>query len=487
MLKSKTDKPKNGADKPDNGVKFLLLIFVVLIIVLFLKTAQSSDSSFIKSSEKNKAESILDSALGFNSQKATVTPIGVIEFTPDANLVSRYSSDLFSSFAWLNKASTSLFLDEKTTALIFPPVYEFLQSYETTDIAPIKDEKNNGSCLNFLDSQKCLKVSGKVLYFNNKKINLPSEITKENILKITTGALETKWLVGIVTGRNSDERGFVYFFDGEKFFPLITKNTEQKIEPQYGRKGGGIYFGGKDDDFLILYSGYDGVAFYYHVGQLKNVSSFFGLRVTNEGFAAKILRADNSRGSVFYICSETENNPKLIKVWSRQPGELMGSLDFSPLLFNDSRWSLSATCRLLSSSQPIKIGITPQTEDSTEDFIFTDYGFDNSQSREVVSVNLEQIENSLEPGKIRKILAAKIGATELNSASSNDFKFYFSSKLGVGEQNWQETKPGHWSEINNPTGEIYWRAVFVNQPGDSDYSPWFNTLNSLEHKIETNP
>jgi hypothetical protein len=486
MPEFETDKPKNGAAKPDNGAKLLLLIFIVLIIVLFLKIAQSSDSSFIKSNEKTKAEPNSGSAFGFDSQRATVTPVEIVKFVPDANLASGYLSDLFSSFAWLSKASTTLFLDESTTALVFPPVYEFLQSYEATNIAPIKDEKNNESCLNFLGSPKCLKVSGKVLYFNNKKIGLPSEIAKENILKITTGALETKWLVGIVTGRNSDERGFVYFFDGEKFWPLITKNTEQKIEPQYGRKGGGIYFGGKDDDFLILYSGYDGVAFYYHIGQLKNVSSFFGLRVTGEGFAAKIFRVDNSRGSVFYICSETENKPKLIKVWSRQPGELMGSLNFSPFLFNDSRWSLSATCRLLSSSQPIKIGITPQTDDSTEDFIFTDYGFDNSQGREVVSANVEQAKNSLEPEKIRKILAAKIGAVELNSASSDDFKFYFSSTLGSGEQNWQETKPGHWSEINNPTGEIYWRAVFVNQPGDSDYSPWFNTLNSLEYKIEAN-
>lgn len=479
MLKSKTDKPKNEAAKPDNGAKLLLLIFIVLIIVLFLKTAQSSDSSFIKSNEKTKAEPNSGSAFGFNSQRATITPLEVVEFVPDANLASSYFSDLFSSFAWLNKASTTLFLDESTTALVFPPLYEFLPSYEGV---PTKNENNNEFCLNSSGSQKCLKISGKILYFNNKKISLPSELAKENILKITAGTLETKWLVGVVTGRSFDERGFVYFFNGETFSPIITKNTEQKIEPQHGRKGGGIYFGGKDDDFLILYSGYDGRAFYYHVGKLKNISNFFGLRVTSEGFAAKILRADNSRGSVFYVCSETENKPKLIKIWSSQPGELMGSLDFSPLLFKDSRSSLAASCRLLSSNQPLEIGISSQTENSTEDFIFTDHGFDNSQSRKVVSVNLEQTKNNLEPEKTKKILAAKIGAIELNSADASDFHFYFSGKPGDGGQDWQETSPGHWSKIDNPSGGIYWRAVFTNYPGDSNYSPWFNTLNSLEYK-----
>jgi len=480
MLKSKIDKPKNGAAKPDNGAKLLLLIFIVLIIVLFLETAQSSDSSFIKSNEKIKAEPNSGSAFSFDSQRATVTPIAVVEFAPNANLVSAYFSDLFSSFAWLNETSTTLFLDENTTALVFPPVYEFLPSYE---VPPAKNN-NNELCLNSTGSRRCLKTSGKILYFNNKKINLPQEIVKENILKITVGALKTKWLVGIVTGRNFDERGFVYFFNGENFSPLITKNTEQKIEPQYGRKGGGIYFGGEDDDFLILYSGYDGRAFYYHAGKLKNVSNFFGLRVTSEGFAANILRADNSRGSVFYVCSETENKPKLIKIWSNQPGELMGSLDFSPLLFEDSRESLSADCRLLNSGQPIKVGIAVKTGNDIEDFIFTDQGFDNSQSREVVSANVEQSKNSLEPEKNRKILAAKIGMTEFNSAGSGDFKFYFSGHPGIGEQGWQEIKLGHWSEIKNPTGGIYWRAVFANHPGDFNYSPWFNTLNSLEYKIE---
>jgi len=409
-------------------------------------------------------------------------PLGAGEYIPDPSLVSRSFGDLFSSYAWLNQTSTSLFLDDRTTALTFPPLFDVSRDEIGISVPP----GNGGqeACLDRPGGTQCLTVVGSALYFNGQPLALPAELSAENILKLTVGALQTKWLVGAVTGLKSDEAGFVYFFDGQNFSPLITKNTSLRITPQYDRKGGGIYFGGLDNDFLILYSGYDGHAFYYHAGQLKDVSSFFGLRVTDSGFVARVFRADNSRGSVFYVCSESAGKPKLVKVWSRRPGELLGSLDFSTFLLRDRLQATFADCRLLDAGQTLSMALAIRTDQGRGTYIFNDRGFDNSERGEVISANLEQTGNI--PSPVKHIVAAKIGTRELNTDNATDFKFYFSGQPDGG-QGWQETTPDHWSPINNPTGEIYWRAVFDNQPGDADYSPWFNSLNDLEYKVDFTP
>jgi hypothetical protein len=397
---------------------------------------------------------------------------GVSGFVPSPNLTSGFFGDLFSSPAWLNQDATTLFLDENTTALTFPPVFNF---------------NRGGVASGGAVEPARLVVRDNVLYFDDQQLTLPPELQGENILTINVHKLTTKWVVGFVTGRDYDENGFVYFYDGNNFYPLITKTTPGTIAPQYRRLGGSIYFGGTDDDFLILYSGYDGRAFYYHSGALTNVSSFFGLRVTSEGFSAKILRTENSRGSVFYVCSDTAGKPKFIKVWSRQVGELMGSLDFSPSLFKNGLESAQASCFPLNDTNPPQVVMALTVGRVTENFTFVDRGFDNSQAREVVSANLNNAEFGSANGKKILIKAAKIWELELKAGDLNDFKFYFSSQPDGGSLGWQEADLYSWLEIVSPTSGIYWRAVFQNKPGDTDYSPWFNTLNNLEYKIDFVP
>ncbi|MCF7820710.1 MAG: hypothetical protein K9M44_04560, partial [Candidatus Pacebacteria bacterium] len=69
---------------------------------------------------------------------------------------------------------------------------------------------------------RCLELEDNSLYFNNRQISLPLELRGENILRMSVGKLETKWLLGAVVGNSYDEAGLVFSFDGSNFSTLIS-------------------------------------------------------------------------------------------------------------------------------------------------------------------------------------------------------------------------------------------------------------------------
>jgi len=388
--------------------------------------------------------------------------------------ILRSFGDGFSGLGYIDREATNMFLDYNTTAFSFPPLYEIKKEAHGGEFGSAEAK----SCFGPVGRQKCLMVKNNKIYINEAVVPWPAELAKESILSVNTqkltGAAPGKWIVGIVTGQGKDERGWVYFFNSREFTPLITKTTTAQLELKYGRTGGKIYFSDNLDDFLILYSGYDGRAFYYHDGALSDVSRFFGLRVTAGGFPAQIIRTANPRGSVFYICSQDYKKFKLMKLWSRRPGELSGALDFSFLL--DVPDSTTSGCRIDStatSSSAVKIDIGFKLGKGREVWSLIDKGFDNSRDWEVVS-------NNLLSGGTQQVLAANFSQISLydDRASSSPAQLFLANGLGK----WQEAGAHSWYRFSQPTAELYWRAVFPAEAGDSNYSPWFDSLNELLYR-----
>jgi hypothetical protein len=474
------------------AVALVVMVLAVFGAVKFFRHNPGSLSALIKKSPPTLVSSVASEPSG--------EPAGTFESF----------SDGFSGQGHIDLNQTDLYLDYNVTAFSFPPVYD-LKKMTTPLVSstPAISPANSKLCLGGGANALCLSRQANKLYLNNKVLAWPPELAQENILQVTaqllSNARENRWIVGVVTGQAHDEQGWVYFFNGRDFSPVITATTTLQIKPLYDHLGGRIYFGGDLDDFLILYSAYDGRAFYYHNGSLSDVSRFFSLRVADGGFPAQILRTTNKRGSVFYICSQGTPKFKLLKLWSRQPGELIGALDFSYLLSGegaptvgcsfDTGGSLQLGFKATSSVATTSSAVaTSSAATSSEAWLFTDYGFDDSQARQVTSKDIWEV-----PGQ--DVLAAEFNrlsvytdgmasswssatttvvttTTAVTPAAAPKYQLFLANQ----PNNWQEALPNNWYRFSQPTTSLYWRAVFPAEPGDSDYSPWFDSLNELLFK-----
>ncbi|MHB8903764.1 MAG: hypothetical protein ACYC40_01510 [Patescibacteria group bacterium] len=457
----------------------LLLLFMILnFVFLFVLNKQlKQDFSTLQDDTNSRIEALSDSINNYNNSNApAVEPSGILNSF----------GDHFSGLSYINEAKTTMEWDENVTAFTFPPLYSFEKIAEGTQ--GIND---------FESSTLNLKVINNELYYRGQKLLLPEDVRTENILNINVRLIGSRFLVGIVTGKTSDERGWVYFFDGvsHNFSPLITAETPERIEPKFERLGGEISFGGTADNFLIVYGGYDGHAFYYYQGTLSDVSRFFGLRVSAGGFKSQIISRNNSRGTVFYICSQTEGKPKLIKFWPKRAGELIGSLDFSPLIFSNGSGILNMDCEADEKGVLMKIkksggnvdggangatGANGVNNGTLETWRFVDNGFDNSRDREVISFDLGQ-------NRGRKIISALISDLAIacdglkqNGAPNSRAELFLANR----ENEWKKIAPYELIKFSDPTTSLFWRATFKAEPGYSDYSPWFDNINNLSYRTD---
>src|SRR5574344_369075 len=154
-----------------------------------------------------------------------------------------FSEPFFSSYA-IDKTNTNLVLDENVTALTFKPVYEL--RYEKKCVV--------SSC-GFTEETDI-----------SSQIKMPAELNGKQIKSTSFNKLENNWVVSYIIADGNQEIGYVYLFDGQDLKPLITNKTNQRIVTKYGREDGYISAGGSDDQFVILYSGYEGIAYYYNKG-----------------------------------------------------------------------------------------------------------------------------------------------------------------------------------------------------------------------------
>jgi len=397
-------------------------------------------------------------------------------FTPPAseellNGTMASFGDSFSGMAYIDSSQTNMFWDEVMTAFTFPPLYEVKKQSDCS-------EPDCGLSRANIDPQSvclragCLRKTEDLrLFFNNKELKLPPALSGQTLSSITLFGLENSWLIGLVSGPASSERGWVYRFDGLAFSPLITNETEFQIKPRFERGGGHIAFGGDDDDFLALYSGYDGSAFRFRGNSREDVSRFFGLRITDGGFRAQILKMGSGQDSIFYICSVTENKPKVIKIWSKDDLNSGGALDFSPSFFRDSLTPDSILCAI-SDVAKRELSISSHKSGAYSLWRAQDRGFDNSITRQVTSINL----NRKSEEKIKAAVLADVGAEFIGNYSGGDISFYLANRKDAFEG-----APAFlWHGFESSSNELYWRII-ANPSPNTYYSPWFNHINRLDY------
>ena len=287
--------------------------------------------------------------------------------------------DTFSSLAYINQEETDMYWDSNVTAFTFPPLFK------------ISEEKNCstpdcGLSRAAVDPQSiclpagCLRRDGdRRLFFKDKELQLPPALSDKTFSDITIFSPDNKtWLIGLVSGPDEAEQGWVYRFDGLSFSPLLTDQTEYQIKPRFQRGGGKIAFGGDKDDILVLYAGYDGAAFRIRGKNIEDVGNFFGLRVTDGGFQPQIFSIGSGNDKNFYVCSLTENKPKVIKIWNKDALNSGGVIDLSPLLFKND-WRPESILCAVSDIKNHKLTVASKTAGVYQLRVLEDKGFDNGR------------------------------------------------------------------------------------------------------------
>jgi len=381
--------------------------------------------------------------------------------------------DSFSGLAYLDEAQSDMFWDENVTAFTFPPVYQ-LEKQSECSVTDCNLSRENTDPQSICLAAGCLRKTVDLkLFFNNRELKLPPPLDEEILSSITLFSVGDAWLIGLVSGPATDERVWVYRFDGLAFSPLIGQNTELQIKPRFQRGGGRIAFGGTADDFLVIYAGYDGRAFRFRGENREDISKFFGLRVTDGGFWPQILKVGNGRDSIFYICSLSAGKPKILKIWSKDDLNSGGVFDFSPLLFRGD-WRPDNILCGVSDADSKRLVVAAASDKAYSLWSFNDLGFDNSRIRRLTSFNL----NSKTAKTVKAAVLADIGAIAYDSQAAPGLIF----SLANSRDNFEEVFPFLWHGFQSEGKELFWRLEF--KPSDNQYySPWFEHLNRLDYLL----
>ena len=393
--------------------------------------------------------------------------------------------DSFSSFAYIDEKKTNMVLDEAVTAFVFPPVYSL---EKISDLDVVDEGENNDwvvlgkkdACQFSLDDN-CLRVDeNSRLLYNDREIDLPMEMQGEEIRNIDVSFLSSIFVVSFVVSDSNQERAYAYFFNGNRYSPLISKNTSEKIVTEYGMPGGIMSAGGSDNDFIIIYSGYEVKAFHYQLGRLTDISKFFGLRVANGGFYPYIIKQGDNENSLWYVLSLDAGKIKLIKLWQNGSREIKGAYDFSYKFKDYSSLKLLAFREPASSRGQLQFifnrgksrSLSPK-EPGT--WLFHDKGFDNSRERKIVSLNLND-----KGGNLTKAFVENM---------------FFNSGYGLAEKLmakvffFGDNQKKIEVELNKEVGfiannqSLFWELVFMPEQSP-EYSPWFDHISHLYFFIE---
>jgi hypothetical protein len=391
--------------------------------------------------------------------------------------------DNFSSFAYLNSEQTNMYLDDVVTAFMFPPQYSF-----------IKQNCFYPNC-GFEKDMKAVYISdGENSVLSDLDIipqPLPQELRDKEILAVNLNTLNKLQVVSFIVYSNRQEQSFVYFLDKDSYKPIITNETKEKIITKYQKGGGFITVAGDDDDFLILYSGYEGKGYHYKEGKLYDISRFFGLRVVAGGFQSYIIKQGRGNDTLWYVMSISLGKIKMIKLWQNGTSNIKGAYDLSQELLTEISQS-SSLLAFRSGDEQGKIEFllgqnnynnefADNLKQDTQLLTFIDQGFDNSQIRQVVSNN---INNKNYP--IYKAIIKDLGVS-LDDESSIDYIQKFPQKnidiyLGDDRDNFIKINPQETVSFFGDKQTLYWRMVFY--PNNNlQYSPWLDYLNDLKYLV----
>lgn len=468
------------------GVVFLVVVLMIAITV------------FLKIYIERQIERSLSTKLKEIFSISILEPTPVLEKiiteksaqAPFERLVPSSFTDLFSGVGWLDQGATTLYRDNTTTAFTFPPVfgwqkidspslsdgsYNFLEKRsDGTNLICIKNRclAQNGLELRYSPNSSPVSVESFRSDPSYRRVDLPAELEGKSLVNISIGALDSVWLLGAVTKDISYE-GFVFFFDGNKF-------TRVQV-PILSSYEGTLGFGGSDDDWLIVYGAYDGLAYrirpagetlFGAVGpvypvRITDLSGFFGIRLMDGGFEPAVLRVGSADTLRWYVFSLTAGKPKLIKLFHNQAEEISGVVSFSDKIFGGDVRKASFGFQ---GTNPQKLLAKVDKGAGEELWEFSDLGFDKARTLDVFSSNINNY-----PAEVR---TAKI--TELDFSPNGARVNFFVTNDG---RKWYNASPGSEIVFPNKEGrELRWRATFI-PDSNPDTSPFLDRLR-LDYQVK---
>ncbi|MFA6194800.1 MAG: hypothetical protein WC719_03605 [Patescibacteria group bacterium] len=375
--------------------------------------------------------------------------------------------DTFSNNKYVDSAQTTLYYDEIAAAYFFPPDYAFTEIEADVDAAD--QELLNAVSLNNFEGpygdkrcleDRCLEQKGSDLFFENKKLGLPGELSGSNIAAVSIGNLTKRWLVGFTIKNEAGYEGIAYYFDGHDFFRLQT--PAPMVSPYFGLLG----FGGGENNFLVIYGAYKGIAYHIQGDKISDISRFFDTRVMNGGFKAEVLFTAFETNINWYVYSLTSYRPVLIKLWQNQGPDIAGEMILNSLF---QRYDESAVFRL-SLADGNAITLLAKLKRSGRDhwFNFRDQGFKNENGGSLVSLPIAH------DGYASLITIVKIAKSSLgiDKASVDKEEFSFSAD----SQQWIKLGNEQNVAISVLATRYFLLKVALPRVSDKFYSPFVSDI-----------
>jgi len=448
---------------------YIIILFLALIVIALLSVM----NIFSVVALKNQTETLLNSAGVINhlnkngnsiaenlpatgtasttevSNAAATTTTATTSPTGTTGTVSQIYSNVtaepFFETHLIDTAKTTMRLDKNVNALTFEPVYSLTVAKDCSD----------EYCGALKKSDSPLTEAGGQIYYKGNQLSLPQELAGKKILNFTFSQLSSKWVVGVIFNDGGQEVGYAYLFDGQKLSPLINDQTGPKIRTQYGHDGGGISAGGSDNQFIVLYVGYEGIGYLYNNGSWQDISTYFGLRVIAGGFTPQIILSGSGKNATWYVCSNEANKARLVKLWQNSTDNIQGAVDLSSILTDGQ-----LGCRLKSNKE---LNIYSQKKA----YVFKDKGFDTSKSYLYESLNLSDY------------VGKAIQTVRLSSYIINARPNSYTLSISADGTNWQTDK-GCDVDLSAANSETFYvKGDF--KPGEASYSPWFGGIKLISY------
>jgi len=375
--------------------------------------------------------------------------------------------DDFPNSVYIDASKTTLYQDKTATAVFFPPVYDWQDaassvsaaagnSFQPDSFNDFNGPYNDRRCL----ENNCLVQKNKILYYNGNILELPAELKSSDLVALSISALKKTWLVGATLKNGDTYQGLAFYFDGEKFTKIIT--PAPVTSPYFGLWG----FGGEENDFLMIYGAYQGIAYHVYNNNLIDISSFFDIRAMDGGFKAEVIRVAFSYNVNWYVYSGTLNRPWFFKLWQNGGSEIIGEAFFNNI-FSGSLSSASFKLLNTDNNQVSLLAQVQNVSGQLADKVFTDRGFDNTGSGILIT---NPINNNMLDYKIaiQKVFDVNL---KLDAASQKSVRFLFSSDA----KNWQSIVGLQHSNFVANATPYYLKIIF---PASTDrfYSPYLNSM-----------
>ncbi|NLZ74516.1 hypothetical protein GX917_01245 [Candidatus Falkowbacteria bacterium] len=419
------------------------------------------------------------------SNKITVPEVRDVQVEPLVTEIPREENrdrwrynvfgDGFSNSYYVDMGKTNFHYDDMANAFYFTPLYKKIdQGACTQTFCGFAKEEESEFCL-AKNKQPCVSWAGGKLKYNGSEVK---EFTAfftgqdKQLQKVSLYPLTNYWLIGAVWTEAGQELGQVWRFDGKNLTVLdFEKRVPFVTRPGYG--GSNIYFGGDENNYIVLYLGYDISAYQVVNNTLWNITDFFNLRLADQGFVPQIIKQQQGKETFWYICSLTAGKPKLIKLWQNGSQVIRGSMSLGEDFFASE--DESALCRLgAGGNLEIATAQKVDTETNYHQWTFIDQGFDQTHDYQAVSANLFSANGVI---KMANFGGLSLCSADFCDIGALDDRLIFS--ISNNGNNWSVPVIGEEYLFTDSGSKLLWKLEASAEASKSYYSPWFSAINSV--------